>query len=241
MVRWLSKNRLTSAILTRRPVGATEGHGPAGSGAHDCTASLYNDRVTPQPMQNSHPFATPHDAKPTRQVDCDAGLVLRENAALEHPEPVGLRIGNQRRQQSSADSPTSHRLSHVYAVLGDAGVAIARRNRRQRRPSHDDIPHPRNHTVIGEMVAVLGFPVGRVDLKRGITGGDTLGVNATHGWPVPKRHGGNSEISAGSHANQDTTPTSGSLTDMPIARTPEPSRPAGVPDDWYRDHNRLCP
>ena len=49
---------------------------------HDRTSPLHQQCVSQDPVEDRHPLSPAEHAKPARQLDRDAGRVLRENAAL---------------------------------------------------------------------------------------------------------------------------------------------------------------
>ena len=132
----------------------------------------------------SAPSAT-HDLRTDAPVQCDAGLVLREDARLDRPDPRGLGGGDERLEQRTADSAAASLVGDIHAVLDDPAVARSGRRRGRRDPA-DDAPRCRRATnrcsggarcpsapSVGTSVSNVALPVG-----------DPLRVDPGHVVPV---------------------------------------------------------
>ena len=136
----------------------------------DGAAPFDDDGIAPDSVEHRNPLATTHNAKPASQVYGNAGLVFRNNTALQGPVTAGFRGGHQRRQQPFADAAPTHRCVHIDAVLCDAGVASASRYRRQRGPGNHGIAQAGHEAAVCQVSPVPAVPVGRFSLKSRVAG-----------------------------------------------------------------------
>ena len=111
--------RVPRAGLARRLAGRA-GQRPDGG-----AAALDEDHVTPAAMMLADPFADPHGAESGGPVQRGAGGVLREDAALDGPDPGRLGGADQGVQELAADALAAGARVHVDRVLDHPGVHAA--------------------------------------------------------------------------------------------------------------------
>src|SRR5215475_8394769 len=93
------------------------------------------DNVAPGAFELADSLAAADSAKTLCFVQLDAGLVLREDARLQGPNPVLLGLLNESAQQFAPDPFASSRRSHVDRDLSNSSIDKALGNRAQRCPS----------------------------------------------------------------------------------------------------------
>src|SRR5262245_14408721 len=115
-------------------------------------------------------------------MEGDAGAVLGEDPGLERPDPGPLGALDQLAEELPADAAALSPRRDVYALLGHAGVDLARRVRRERGPA-DDLAVLLGHEA-AEVGAVPVLPGRRLGFERGLAGRDPLLEDGSHGRPV---------------------------------------------------------
>ena len=121
-------------------------------------------------------------------MESEARCVLGKHARLDGPDPAGIGTRDHRLHEGATDSPPARAGGDVDGVLGDSGVARARRCRREGDPAHDPAVLDGDEAVLGVVARVERATVGRLRLERGGARRDALDVDRLDGGPVRSEH-----------------------------------------------------
>ncbi len=100
-------------------------------------AALHQDDIAPLAALLRDPLAGPDNAKAAAGVQCDRGVVAREDPCLDRPDAELVGLPDERFQESTTDAASPGAGRDIDRVLRDALIAGAARHRPERRPAHD--------------------------------------------------------------------------------------------------------
>jgi hypothetical protein len=94
----------------------------ARSATDDSASALYQLHVAPATPTLANALADPDDAEAAPLVKGDAARVLREDAALDRPDPSTFSRIDERSKQLGTDSAALKSGVHIHAVLDDPAI-----------------------------------------------------------------------------------------------------------------------
>jgi len=155
-----------------------------GTAAGNTTPPLHEHGVAPDSVEAADPLPHADDAKATTAVQRETGLVLREDARLDRPDPGRLGPRDQLLEQLPPDPAPLHGGRDIHTVLGDALVDAAGRDRRERGPADHAAVLLGDEPRAGKVRSVPLLPGRRLRLEGRVARGDPGLVDGSHGGPV---------------------------------------------------------